>query len=821
MQTAGQKRVRAGPTPEEEDFQQHRVLQSWFRLMRRFLLALMPLQQMLERFMDHMLSTKPHREALKEMIRSLPDEDLPMIQNVARQEMNRREDTGHRPQADGYWSNLSETSTHPARRPRPPPDPVLTERCRQINSLPGIEMILEPRPRCQCALQCKIHLSDSGPTGHNYKKLYFRCPLEQGHQCRFVKWCDQQPLLSLESWRHRQQPGDEPVSYAQILEAMIQTKCQHKETHRKGSNAFLTKVTCRICNKVIKVREDRKDGGDQVQGQHDILKLGTTLSSGNPLTSDSSDHLGRHRPGAPDRLSGISRISPLEEPTAASEPGGPMKQVTPKLERKLRAAIKKATAFWRELQLLLADMPLQCWAQVYPEKLRAAILKAYSQSINVAHVETVSSESMLAENHRLNYIIDTEFRALKSLQPEVPVGLTECQDPDSRVPDGPDSRLPEVPAYDTAEIFAHGEDQETHEPNGSGDQEDDLEPPHEREDEEGEAQEAPHQRGITERHGKTFKYLLQKTMDTFSCANMKEWEKMVDITMMTKNRMMNVGGFSPSQRVLGFNPFLPGGLLSGDDGHRGQQPEAKVGDLSVERAMKLRKAAAHAFIEADASNSLRRAVASGPRPILEYDIGEIVYFFRMGADKKLKFKPCYWHGPARIIMIDQPSTMWLSYQSQLVKASPERIRRASLEENMALSGWLEDLVQLKKDIVTEPIRGFLDLSDQPLPEILDDEANNEEYTPTEPDETPDQNIPMEPALLPGLQEPMGYPRPLKRYREKGPQDNLVDDDGQSPQPEPDDERPGEPQRDEEAKARHVMKGFSEEGAENIEATTPQ
>ena len=275
MQTAGQKRVRAGPTPEEEDFQQHRVLQSWFRLMRRFLLVLMPLQQMLERFMDHMLSTKPHREALKEMIRPLPDEDLPMIQNVARQEMNRREDTGHGPQADGYWSNLSETSTHPARRPRPPPDPVLTERCRQINSLPGIEMILEPRPRCQCALQCKIHLSDSGPTGHNYEKLYFRCPLEQGHQCRFVKWCDQQPLLSLESWRHRQQPGDEPVSYAQILEAMIQTKCQHKETHRKGSNAFLTKVTCRICNKVIKSEKIEKMEGTK-------SKASTTSSSSVP-----------------------------------------------------------------------------------------------------------------------------------------------------------------------------------------------------------------------------------------------------------------------------------------------------------------------------------------------------------------------------------------------------------------------------------------------------------------------------------------------------------------------------------------------------------
>ena len=74
--------------------------------------------------------------------------------------------------------------------------------------------------------------------------------------------------------------------------------------------------------------------------------------------------------------------------------------------------------------------------------------------------------------------------------------------------------------------------------------------------------EAPHQRGIAKRHGKTFKYRLQKIMDTFNCNNMKAWEEMVDITTMTKNRTLNVGGFSPSQRVLGFNPFLPGGLLT-------------------------------------------------------------------------------------------------------------------------------------------------------------------------------------------------------------------------------------------------------------------
>ena len=80
----------------------------------------------------------------------------------------------------------------------------------------------------------------------------------------FVQWCEQQPLLSLESWRHRQQPGDEPVSYTQILEAMIQTKCQHKETHRKGSNAYLTKVTRRTCNKVIKSEKiGKKEEGNK------------------------------------------------------------------------------------------------------------------------------------------------------------------------------------------------------------------------------------------------------------------------------------------------------------------------------------------------------------------------------------------------------------------------------------------------------------------------------------------------------------------------------------------------------------------------------
>ena len=102
---------------------------------------------------------------------------------------------------------------------------------------------------------------------------------------------------------------------------------------------------------------------------------------------------------------------------------------------------------------------------------------------------------------------------------------------------------------------------------------------------------------------------------------------------------MSVGGYSPCQRVLGYNPNIPGGILSRGHDIISKAPNGKVGDLTVEQSMKTRKAAATACVEADANDALRRAISSGPRPLTEFEIGEMVYFYRMGADKKLKFQP--------------------------------------------------------------------------------------------------------------------------------------------------------------------------------------
>ena len=61
--------------------------------------------------------------------------------------------------------------------------------------------------------------------------------------------------------------------------------------------------------------------------------------------------------------------------------------------------------------------------------------------------------------------------------------------------------------------------------------------------------EAPTQRGLTERAGGLFKDILYKTMRTYDCQTEEHWKELVDITCMTRNRLLMRAGYSPIQRV--------------------------------------------------------------------------------------------------------------------------------------------------------------------------------------------------------------------------------------------------------------------------------
>ena len=234
--------------------------------------------------------------------------------------------------------------------------------------------------------------------------------------------------------------------------------------------------------------------------------------------------------------------------------------------------------------------------------------------------------------------------------------------------------------------------------------------------------ESPYQRGMTERAGKTFKMMLSKAMETYVCSSEMEWRELVDVVNMQKNRLLLKSGYSPIQRVIGYAPRIPGRLLTGGADNRSQPDQVQSGDEGARKSMEMRKAASLAFHETDCSEALRRAISAGPRSLETFEVGELVYFWRVGMSAARKAAPAYWHGPGRVVMTHLPSTVWISYQGTLVKASPERVRRASEEEQLTLTGWIDSLVATREALDREPKRGYLDLSDDPLPPDVTDVA---------------------------------------------------------------------------------------------------
>ena len=172
------------------------------------------------------------------------------------------------------------------------------------------------------------------------------------------------------------------------------------------------------------------------------------------------------------------------------------------------------------------------------------------------------------------------------------------------------------------------------------------------------------------------------------------------------------------EAILRLNEFLDtnnvslGGLMSDGEDDLAVQSLAAAGDTGVTRAMMIRKAASQAFHEVDCQQAVRAAATHGPRPHFAYETGQAVYFWRRGTDAARKPAIYFWHGPARVVATQLPTTVWLSYNHHLVKASPEKLRPASEEEFYSISGWLEGISNAKKQFETDKIKGMIDLSQE-------------------------------------------------------------------------------------------------------------
>ena len=227
--------------------------------------------------------------------------------------------------------------------------------------------------------------------------------------------------------------------------------------------------------------------------------------------------------------------------------------------------------------------------------------------------------------------------------------------------------------------------------------------------------EMPTQRSITERAGRSFKEVFSRTLMHHAVENEQDWLNLVDITSMTVNRLMNKSGYSPIQRVLGYTPRLPGGLLTGGREDLSSTSRFLIGDVQMQRACQMRLAAAKAFHEADCSQALSNALHAGRRKTTNFQVGQVVYFWRKATDGVKKNAPRFWRGPARVVLTNPPTAVWCTFNGNLVKAAPEQVRAASPEEMFAVSEWMDGLSAARESLEKIPKRGFIDITDEDRP----------------------------------------------------------------------------------------------------------
>ena len=243
--------------------------------------------------------------------------------------------------------------------------------------------------------------------------------------------------------------------------------------------------------------------------------------------------------------------------------------------------------------------------------------------------------------------------------------------------------------------------------------------------------ESPTQNSITEREGGSFKTMFNKaSLDYGPTTDTGEIFELIDTVIMMKNRLCHKGGYSAIHRVFGYTPSMPGDILMNreEESNLMHHSMIEMGDVTLQRQAKMRECAGRAFFSAECAAALRRAIASGPRKVQHFEVGQLVYFWSVGHFNKVAVHHSatrrpnhqFWNGPCRVVATQYPSSVYVSYQGRLVKAAPEQLRLASGDEDAACSTILKSLCDIRNDLRHIKISGLSDIRHEappPEPEL--------------------------------------------------------------------------------------------------------
>ena len=211
-----------------------------------------------------------------------------------------------------------------------------------IYEVEGLEVIFGKIPHCACQLEARLHLCRK--QGDNFNRTFFRCPLKIGRQCRFFQWTIAQPFLQPEQWQGPGVAWPSQMSMKEMLTEMVQRTLSTPH-HDTGRNQRL-------------LRE-----GDLQDMQETAEKPTTSSSHGDFKQGDNRG-----------RLQGISAVSEVEAAGQAGQEGLELKPLPPRMERKIRAALKKAVSFWKQIQGILVscgndDVPIAGLLQKFNQEI--------------------------------------------------------------------------------------------------------------------------------------------------------------------------------------------------------------------------------------------------------------------------------------------------------------------------------------------------------------------------------------------------------------------------------------------------------------------
>ena len=187
--------------------------------------------------------------------------------------------------------------------------------------------------------------------------------------------------------------------------------------------------------------------------------------------------------------------------------------------------------------------------------------------------------------------------------------------------------------------------------------------------------------GRAEVHGKILKSMLSRMDAEDAISSPEAFRRSLLQAVGAKNALSRVKGFTPEQAVLGVARRLPASVTSSEDlpSHALASTPGPEGD-EFRKGLEARTRARRAFIEADNSSSLRRALLRRPRPLRDqFEPGDwMLYWRRKGGN--LRRERGQWCGPARVALVESRHVIWLTHAQKLIRASPEQLRPASLRE---------------------------------------------------------------------------------------------------------------------------------------------